>query len=295
VQGRSNGTYRLGILLSAFLVAGCDLEEGAEELQPSPPATLGQEFDPAKTGTLKVRVVWEGKVPTVEKFVSYATPIKEPPHPPARKWPNPFAPIVDATSGGLAEVVVLLRGVDLERSKPWDLPTVRVVMKDYAMKVHQGDRVSKTGFVRRGEAVEMTSLDEPHYAIQGRNDAFFTYHFPTPNQPRNRTLTETGQVALRGGLGRFWMQSTLYVTDHPYVALTNREGIAVLEQVPEGDYQVVLCHPRWQVNKVEYDPNWGDANRLFFHPPLEWSHSAHIRPGKTEVIEEAFSEARFTP
>jgi hypothetical protein len=283
------------LFLASLVITGCGVDVTVDETRPSRPSPLGEHFDPAKTGTLRVSVAWKGALPKVEPFLSFATPIKEPPHENAQYWPNPFAPAVDPRSKGVAEVAVILRGIDHELSKPWDIPAARVEMKDLAMNVLQGKATSKVGFVRRGENLEMVSLDPAHYALQARGDAFFTYHFPFAEQPRTRTLDTCGRVELNGGLGRFWMRSTLYVVEHPYVAQTDAGGSAVLEQVPEGEYQLVLCHPRWQVMKVEHDPNWGQAIRLVFHPPLEVTRYVRIRRGETETIDETFFEARFAP
>jgi hypothetical protein len=40
-----------------------------------------------------------------------------------------------------------------------------------------------------------------------------------------------------------WIESYLYVTDHPYVAVTNAEGRFTIGRVPVGSYQIRLWHP----------------------------------------------------
>src|SRR5437762_2041027 len=78
-------------LLAAL--SGC--RPSPASVPPHPPARIGERFDPADTGTVRGRVVWEGPVPAVEPFLAPCAPNGLAAFGPRRSWPNPAAPAVD--------------------------------------------------------------------------------------------------------------------------------------------------------------------------------------------------------
>ena len=114
---------------------------------------LGLEFLPSRCGTLTCKVVWDGPRPVVPSLSMFQAKSR-----PGGKMslPNPNAPTI-AQSGGLANAVVFLRGIDLKKSRSWDLPPVRVEVNATDMIVHSGGQSGSIGIVRRGETVELLS------------------------------------------------------------------------------------------------------------------------------------------
>src|SRR5258708_26452719 len=138
-------------------------------------------------------------MPKVLPFVSTPRPVADPPRDPKRAWPNPNAPLVEPRTRGIGEVVVFLRGVNRERSRPWDHAPVRVEMNGYQFQVHQGNTTSRIGFVRRGGKVEIVSTGVAYYSARARGAALFTLPFPDPHCPCERTLPHQGVVELSSG------------------------------------------------------------------------------------------------
>src|SRR5688572_23953144 len=101
---------------------------------PARPAT-GSRFDPAAAGTIRGQVFWQGEVPKLA-LLAAALPDGAGGYRWAEK-PNPFAPVVDDKTHGLAHAVVYLKGIDPEVGRPWDLPPTRVVMTDHRVVVNQ--------------------------------------------------------------------------------------------------------------------------------------------------------------
>src|SRR5262249_44220267 len=130
------------------------------------------------------------------------------------------APTIDPSNRGVANAVVFLRGVDPVRSRPWDLPPVQVAISDFAFKLHQGEWHNRIGFVRRGEAIEMTSYDPILHMLHADGAAFFTLAFPDAKKPLSRRLTKPGIVELSSASTWYWMRAYLFVDDHPYYACT---------------------------------------------------------------------------
>jgi len=256
---------------------------------------MGCRFDAQATGTIEGRLTWVGEVRQVPPFVSTPRPVADPPRDPKRPWPNPNAPAVDSRTRGVGDEVMFLRGIDAERSRPWDHDSVRVEMSGYRFQVHQGNTTSRVGFVRRGGQVKLVSTDEAFYSARARGAAFFTLPFPDPHRPCERTLPEKGVVELSSGSGQFWMRAYLFVDDHPYYARTDAQGHFSLSQVPEGVYELVCWLPNWHVARRERDPESTLTARLFFRPPVELVRRVTVRRGEKCSVAVDVSTRAFAP
>lgn len=236
---------------------------------PSPAvARAGAAFDPAQCGRVCGVVRWDGPVPNVPT-------IDHPETSPANgivwtKFVNPHAPRVDAHSRGVGNAVVWLRGVSTETARGWDHPLVRVEARDRLLYIHQGQRIGNVGVVRVGDHIELVSRSELYHAVAGRGAAFFAATLPIPERPVTRQLTTPGVVELTSAAGHYWARAWLFVCEHPYWTLTEADGSFSLEQVPAGQYELVVWHPNPQICTRQRDPESTMLTRLNFALPLEW-------------------------
>ncbi len=281
---------RLLLLLPALL-AGCSATASPDGREEAPVTELGANFDPDAAGTVRGQVVWSGDVPDVPPLRVWALPFDPPGIGPSR--PNPYAPAVDPATHGVRDVRVSLRGVDPRRSRPWDLPPVRVALRDFRIDVCQGDGRGRVGFVRRGEAVEVVSEQAVSHTMRADGVEFWTLAFPDPGRPLSRRLSRTGVVELSSGSGYFWTRAELLVTEHPYVAATDAEGRFTLTRVPPGRYELVCRLPDWRVRRQERDPETMRAVRLVFGPPAELVTPVTVRAGETCSVTVPFGEGAF--
>lgn len=278
-------------LLAAALLAGCDEDPPAPVSPPAAPAA-GTAFDPATAGTIQGRVTWAGDAPNVPLFRGWTDVGLEqmPPH--RQVHPNPNAPMV-SPGGAVGNAVVFLRGVDVRRSRPWDLPPVRVVQRGYEVHVRQGGAEARDGFVRRGEAVEMVSAEPVFHSLHAGGAAYFSLVFPDPDRPRRRVLDRAGLVELSSAAGYYWARAYLFVDDRPYYAHTDAAGRFVLPRVPPGEYEVVCWLPSWREASHERDPETSLVVRLHFRPPVERVRKVRLDPGATREVTFALSPADF--
>jgi len=272
-------------MILGLLLTGCDRGRATNRPTPHAAPSAAASFDERTAGVVTGRVSWSGEVPHVLPFLSPANPLSDSWSRNAlREWPNPNAPVVDP-SGGAGQAVVLLRGIDVNQARPWDLPPVRVVHADYQLHIEQGDAVGHYGFVHRGDMVDFVSNQAVFHAVQARGAAFFALVLPDANHVRRRTMSHGGVVELSSGAGYYWMRGYLFVVDHPYITCTDAQGYFTLGQVPPGKYELVVWHPNWMEASHARDADTCHICRMTFQPPLEVVRTVEIGPRETRWVE----------
>ncbi len=262
--------------LCAALAAGCGTEPPAAGT-PAPPSAPAapSKHNKDECGAVTGAVTWTGPLPAVEPVLA-VKPRADGSGFDTRPVSLAVAPRIDSTHRGLAGAVVYLRGVDPDRAKPWDLPNVEVEFRDWQIVVRQGERAGRTGFVRRGDTFTAVSREPVPHTLRGRGAAFFALPFPDPDKPLTRTLDTAGRVELTSASGAFWQAAELFVSEHPYYAVTDTDGRFRFDAVPEGRYELFAWHPNWQVERTERNPESGQPSRLHFAPPLEVSRAVSV-------------------
>jgi hypothetical protein len=268
-----------------LLTWGC-----ADAGQKPPPAKPGPErvttdFDPATAGEIRGRVTWAGALPPVPPFEYRRNLPSGAPSESRLVRDNPNAPVIDPQTRGVTGAVVMLCGIDPRHARPWDLPPVRIELRDRRLHLIQGDGEYKTGFVRKGDSVEMVSREEVFNTLRASGAAFFSLTLPDLDRPRRRVLSENGIVELTSGAGYYWMRAYLFMDEHPYYVRTNIAGNYKLPGVPPGKYQVKCWMPNWNIARHERDPETTVISRIFYRPPVEQAHAVEVRPGTTVTMD----------
>lgn len=284
---------RIGILCLALLAGCSELADPVSMERAEQEATLAQFFDPATTGTIEGRVVWDGDVPAAVETVVRANPYNPHLYKAPARFVTPHVPMVHAQNGGVANAVVFLRGIDPRRSKPWDHAQVRVEFQDRQLRITQGDQPTNVGFVRRGGAVEIVNHDAEYHNLRARGGAFFSMPLIDANQVHERVLAKAGVVDLTCAAGYYWLNAHLFVAEHPYYALTDAGGRFMLKRVPAGTYEIVCWLPSWRVLRSECDPETGTIARLAWDAPKEQTQKVRVQAGGVGEITYRWERALF--
>lgn len=236
------------------------------------------------TGTISGRVIWSAPVPQVPDFL----------HPRLRPngqgldyqtVANPNRPQINTESGGLGGAVVMLRQLDVNGSRPWDHPPVRVEIGNGRIEVIQGAVRGRVGFVRVGDDVQVEPTEPRLLILRGRGGDFFGLTLPPAAGGRLRTLSRPGRVELSDGTGAYWARAYLIVSPHPYLTLTQSDGRFQLDDVPVGSHEVIVWHPGWEPARSERDPDSTAVVRMEYAPPLEQCQGVRVTAGQTVDIE----------
>jgi len=282
-------------LFGVAVASGCDDSAAPPETLAQAAVEIGRDFNPATAGTIQGWVTWRGAIPEVPSYRAPVSPGNEYTGQPRRLWPNPNAPRIDAATKGVAGAVVFLRGIDPQRSRPWDHPPVRVELRDYQIHVCQGEDDHTSGFVRRGETIEMVSRQSLFHALRVRGAAFFTRAFPDADRPCTQRLDRAGLVELSSGCGYFWMRGRLFVDDHPYYTHSDAQGRFTLPQVPPGRYDLVCRLPNWHEAARELDAETALICRLTFRPAVEIVKPVQVAPRQTRSAAFELDATHFGP
>ncbi|MGL6072984.1 MAG: carboxypeptidase regulatory-like domain-containing protein [Fimbriiglobus sp.] len=273
------------LLTLSLSLAGC--RPPANDIPPSlvtrPTTTLGANFRPTECGTIAGQVTWQGTIPETGRAIATV------PNGDAYRWfeiPMPQALAISPETRGLANVLIELEGVNPSRSRTWDHPPVRVLMKDFRYSLPNG------AIARRGDAVEFVSEDRELHVVRGRGADFFGWTFANPSS-RSRTFHQPGIVDLTSGAGYFWCRAEVVVRDDPYATFTDVNGRFTLPQVPEGSYTLRLRVLNPNLDKIERDPETGLPFRYLYHAPHERRLAVMVKPSGTAEIQETISNSSF--
>lgn len=288
---------RRSILRSAVLLlpilAGCAGPIPRADQPEEQDSVLGQFFEPAATGVIQGRVVWEGEVPPATETLVRALAFNPALHKNPARFTTPHVPRVHGQNGGVENAVIFLRGIDPRHSRPWDHPHVRVDFSDRRLTILQGDRAGSVGFVQRGSAIEIVNRDAEYHNLHGRGSAFFAQPLVQRNVVHTRRLADAGIVDLTCGAGYYWMHAHLFVADHPYFARTDADGRFVLDRVPAGSYELVCWLPSWHVHRRQFDPETGIVARLGWAPPAEQTRRVTVDAGQACEITFPWTQRAF--
>lgn len=286
--------FHVGALCAlAVAVTGCGSQAPAarEADAVTPPSTA----DPTAVGGIRGRVRWSGPLPHVPPIEGWLQPEVENGPRRHQSQPDPNAPVVAANSDGLANAVIFMRGVGPLIGRPWDLPPVRVEMRDRQLHILQGETDSTYGFTHCGNCVEIVSRDRIFHALHADGVAFFSLTFPEPNSPLSRRFDRPGVIELTSAAGYPWMRAYLFVSSHPFLARTAPEGGFTLDRVPEGDYELVCWVPSWVESRHDRDPENGLIIRRYVRPAVEKTARVHVARGQATEVLFVLSLSDFRP
>lgn len=174
---------------------------------------------------------------------------------PKRPWKLSRYYLSNPKNGSLAEAVIALEGPSLAASVPSQPP------KTVTMDQLNFQFVPETIAIRAGDSIRISNSDEAlHNVMTYDGNKPFNVNL-VKGQEITQTFDQAGGLAHPIRLGCVFhgaMRAWIYVFDHPWFALTRRDGQFRFDNVPPGTYTLGVVHPagklRWQ-RSIELKPN----------------------------------------
>jgi plastocyanin len=221
----------LGVTLAVSLAAcGGKQETSSTSAEPAAPAgtPAGQKVDMATAGDVNGAVTLDGMAPKNEPIKMNADPVcvKE------NKDPQ-FQETYEATDGKLANVFVYVK--DGLGNYVYDPPTTPASIDQKSCRYHP-----HVFGVRVGQPIEIINSDPTLHNIHAlpKSNAEFNTGQPIQGMKTTHTFTAKEVMVPFKCDVHGWMNAYVGVLDHPYFAVTDKDGKFSLKSLPPGTYTI---------------------------------------------------------
>jgi plastocyanin len=146
--------------------------------------------------------------------------------------------LVVGPSSGLANTVVFLS--DITSGAKAETKTISLDQKGCVYVPH----VQAT---TAGSTLEVLNSDDVLHNVHARpvaGGSAFNLAMPTKDEKLTKTLTKVGVLDLKCDAGHTWMSGYIHVFEHPYFAVTGKDGSFTLTNVPPGTYTLTVWHEK---------------------------------------------------
>jgi hypothetical protein len=148
-------------------------------------------------------------------------------------------PMVERRGNRLANVVVWLDGVRSGKPLPVD--------RRFELTVKRCAFLPRVQAAITGGMLNVRSLDATTHRVDFRHDGSTVDVVQETDRgqvvPTEKVLARPGLVEAQCGVHR-WARAWIRVFDHPYFAVTNRDGTFTIDSVPPGTYRLIAWQPR---------------------------------------------------
>jgi len=218
----------LGVTLAVSLVAcGGKQETSSTSAEPTG-AAGGQKVDTATAGDVSGVVTLDGTAPKNEPIKMNADPVcvKE------NKDPQ-FQETYEAADGKLANVFVYVK--DGLGNYVYDTPTTPATIDQKSCRYHP-----HVFGVRVGQPIEIVNSDPTLHNIHAlpKGNAEFNTGQPIQGMKTTHTFTAKEVMVPFKCDVHGWMNAYVGVLDHPYFAVTDKDGKFSLKSLPPGTYTI---------------------------------------------------------
>jgi hypothetical protein len=222
----------------AILLAACGQkqEPAVAEKKAAEPAAYFH-VDPATAGTIRGKISFTGDKPAAQQVNMESDPLCRKASAGKKVFDDQ---VIVSSDGGLANAFVYIR-TGLE-GKKFETPVDEAVLDQHGCMFGprvMGVMTRQAVIVRNGDPVEHNVHPTP------KNNASWNEGME-PNGPDVKHKFAHAEVMIRVKCNvHAWMRSYIGVLDHPYFAVTGKDGSFTLRNVPPGRYMVGVWHEKF--------------------------------------------------
>jgi len=226
----------LGLGLAASLTACGGQETSSKSAAPSAPAgtPAGQKVDTATARDVKGTATLEGTAPKNEPIKMNADPVCMK----ANKDPQFQETYTVSSDGKLANVFVYVK--DGLGNYVYDPPTAHATIDQKDCRYHP-----HVFGIRVGQTLDVVNSDPTLHNIHAlpKANSEFNTGQPVPMKTEHIFTAKEVMVPFKCDV-HGWMNAYVGVLDHPYYALTDKDGKFELKSLPPGTYTIEAWHEK---------------------------------------------------
>ena len=138
-------------------------------------------------------------------------------------------------AGGITGAVVVV--IDAPPTRPKKARPLELVNEDLAFspRMQASTRGAKLTIINKDEVFHNV------HAYQHRRD-LFNLAMPERGEVIHETLRRAGLISIRCDVSHEWMTAFIYISPHPYIAVTDDAGRFRIDGLPPGDYHLAAWH-----------------------------------------------------
>jgi plastocyanin len=158
---------------------------------------------------------------------------------------------LEVADGKLKNAVVAITD-PIAQGKKWEIEKISVDNKECAF-------VPRVQIGREGGKVEATNSDQllhnVNMQVKEGGKTLANVALPAPGIKQSKELKEAGLIEVKCDV-HAWMHAWIYVSPHPYAAVTREDGTFEMTDVPPGEYNAKVWHESLGEGtaKVKVDP-----------------------------------------
>ena len=173
--------------------------------------------------------------------------------------------------GGVDNVIVTVIGV--KRGLPATPQEIELLNEG-------AEFIPRVQVVIKGSQLTIRNRDEVLHNVHGFQHLrdLFNFALPTTESVVHQRLHRTGLISMRCDISHPWMTAFIFVTPHPYAAVSDAAGHFEIKGLPSGSYTLDLWHERLGEIQVPVVVAHGATTRVepTYHPdnrlkrPSDW-------------------------
>jgi plastocyanin len=158
---------------------------------------------------------------------------------------------LEVNDGKVKNAVVAITD-PIEQGKKWEADRVAVDNKECAF-------VPRVQVARQGGKIDATNSDQllhnTNLSIKESGKTLANVALPVPGMKQTKDLKDAGLIEVKCDVHP-WMRAWIYVSPHPYAAVTGDDGTFEITDVPAGEYNAKVWHESLgeAAVKVKVDP-----------------------------------------
>jgi len=236
-------------------------------------------------GSITGQVIWQGDIP---KEASTEVPVGITHQAACRcKKVSVDRLAIEEKTRGVADCVVYIQQIAAGKKMP--APGINLATGKEAVLDQIGCRyVPAVMIVPPRTELVITSSDSTSHNVNARLGAesrfnlLITRKGAKEHGPRTGVGSRPGVISLSCNAGHPWMSGYIHVVEHPYYALTDKEGRFELKDVPPGKYRLCCWHANW-IPRLLRDPV-GAVTEVQYGRPVGLTEGVEVVAGKSASL-----------